>query len=303
MQHPFPPQAYLIGAQKAGTTSLAFLLQLHPKISISHPKETHYFSSNFYKGLEWYRSKFSNTDDALLLDASTSYTMANLDSSRNSGVYGDVAGRISALRQDAKFIYLLREPVERTISAYWHNVRFGSERRPFRDAIIESPAYVWTGQYHQQLQRFLNYFDRSAFLLLDFRELERDPGAMARKVVRFLGLSDADVSFDLGEPKNRGFQLTRLGRAVAEVFGGDSAFFESARFVREVAPAYLYRRARSLLITELEPIAAADRAWLRELFREDDEELRKWAGITLLDQRRAFGDPAASCSIEPEDQI
>jgi hypothetical protein len=287
-QNPFPPQAYLIGAQKAGTSSLAFLLQQHPEISLSHPKETHYFTSNFDNGLEWYRSRFTILGDEVLLDASTSYTMANLDPSRNFGIKKDVAGRIRSLREDAKFIYLLRDPVERTISAYWHSVRFGSERRPLRDAIVENPAYVWTGQYHKQLQKFLEHFDLSAFLLLDFRELERDPAAMARKVVRFLGLSDADVPFDLREPKNRGFQLTKLGRTVGRMLGGDPAFYKSAQLVRGVVPAYLYKWTRYLLITDLEPIAAADREWLQERFREDDEELRKLTGISLLDQTAAI---------------
>jgi hypothetical protein len=227
--------------------------------------------------------------------------MANLDPSRNFGVKEDVAGRIRSLRQDAKFIYLLREPVERTISAYWHNVRFASERRPFRDAIIENPAYVWTGQYHKQLKRFLEHFDRSAFLLLDFRELERDPGAITRKVVRFLGLSDADVLFDLEEPKNRGFQLTKLGRTAGQMLGGDPAFYKAARLVREAMPAYLYKWMRHLLITDLEPIAATDREWLRERFREDDEELRRLTGISLLDQRAAITGPSASWAINPED--
>ena len=288
--NPFPPRAFLIGAQKAGTTSLAFLLQQHPKISLSNPKETNYFSSNFHNGLAWYQSRFSISEDRVLLDASTSYAMANLDPSRDFGVKADVAGRIRALRPDAKFIYLLREPVERTISAYWHNVRFGSERRPFRDAIIANPAYIWTGQYHKQLQRFLEYFDLSAFLLLDFRELQRDPVAMAQKVLRFLALSDVDVALELKEPKNRGFQLTPLGSIVRRVLGGNSAFISSTRYVRDAVPEYLYKSLRSLVITDLQPIAPADREWLFECFREDDEGLRKLAGISLLNSSINWSD-------------
>ena len=278
----FPPQAYLIGAQKAGTTSLAFLLQQHPKISLSDPKETHFFSVKFDLGLEWYRSNFSFNDGQTLLDASTSYAMANFDGSTNFGIKANVAGRICSLRPDAKFIYILRDPVERAISAYWHNVRFHSERRSFREAIIDNPPYVWIGQYYKQLQRYLDHFNRSRFLLLDFRELEADPGAIAIKVVRFLGLSEAGVSFDLAEPKNRGFQLTVLGRLVARTFGNDAAFFRASRLVRKAMPAsHLYRLGRRMLITDLKMISSADREWLREMFRGDEEELGKWSGISF----------------------
>jgi hypothetical protein len=149
----FPPQAYLIGAQKAGTTSLAFLLQQHPQISVSTPKETHYFSFKFDKGLEWYRSRFFAIDGNLLLDASTSYTMANLDPSISMGVKENVPARIYSLRHDAKFIYILRDPVERTISAYWHGLRFTSKGKPFREMIIANPDVIWIGQYYRQIQR------------------------------------------------------------------------------------------------------------------------------------------------------
>ena len=279
-QKPFPPEAYLIGAQKAGTTSLAFLLQQHPKICLSNPKETHYFSYNFELGLEWYRSHFHGADAQ---NSSRWFHKLYDGQFRSRGQLVDVAGRIFSQRKDAKFIYILRDPIERTISAYWHNVRFGSERRPFRDAIVDNPAYVWTGQYHKQLQRFLEHFDRSAFLILDFRDLERDPGAVARKAVRFLGLRGAQPPFDLQEPKNRGFQLTSLGRMAGRAFGSDAAFFRSTRLVRKLTPTPVYKLARRMVITDLERIPTGDREWLRDIFREDVEEIQKLAGIFLFD--------------------
>jgi hypothetical protein len=290
-QPPFPPQAYLIGAQKAGTTSLAYLLQQHPKVALSHPKETHFFSVHFDRGLDWYRSKFEFTDEHILLDASTSYSGANLDPSRPEGIQVDVAKRIHDLRPDAKLIYILRDPVERTVSAYWHHVRYSAERRPIRQAVSESPVYIWRGQYHRQLQRYLDYFDRDDILILDFRELQRDPAAVAGAAIEFLGLPSADVSFRLDEPKHRGFQYTALGRALHQAFGDNAAFIRSARRARQIVPAFVYRLARRTLTTKPQPISAADRAWLLEFFQEDAEQIRKLSGISLLDDNFAKEDP------------
>ncbi len=110
----FPPRLYLIGAQKAGTTTLAFLLDQHPDIALSDPKEPGYFVDPDAKGLEWYRGCFPAKLPAMLLDASTGYTMM----AAQSGADDSVPLRIKAAAPDARFIYVLRDPVDRTISAY-----------------------------------------------------------------------------------------------------------------------------------------------------------------------------------------
>lgn len=284
---PFPPQAYLIGAQKAGTTSLAYLLQQHPGVALSNPKETHFFSVQFDRGLDWYRSRFEFDEGQMLLDASTSYAMANLDPALPQGIRVNVAKRIHDLRPDAKLIYILRDPVDRAVSAYWHNVRYASERRSIRQAVSEEPVYVWAGQYHRQLLRYLDYFDRGAVLVLDFRDFQRDPVAVARSAIEFLGLPGTELSLRLSEPKNRGFQYTAIGRALRRPFGSDAAFIRVARRARRMAPDFLYRLARRTLTTEPQPISAADRTWLRQFFLEDIEDIRRLAGISLLDDGRS----------------
>ena len=74
----FPPNLFLIGAQKAGTTFLANLLGQHADICVSYPKETAYFTRNFGKGLNWYKAKYSELDAKYLLDATTGYSISPL---------------------------------------------------------------------------------------------------------------------------------------------------------------------------------------------------------------------------------
>ena len=76
----FPPEVYLIGAQKAGTTTLAYLLAQHPDICIAKNKEPHYFTGNSAKSLTWYEKQFPNHENTLCIDASTSYSFAPLSS-------------------------------------------------------------------------------------------------------------------------------------------------------------------------------------------------------------------------------
>ena len=113
-------------------------------------------------------------DDVLLLDASTSYAMAPIgdnrpDSSKRPRWGQSVPERIHGYAENAKFIYMLRKPADRTYSAYWHNVRSGQEKMPFRDAIEAHPVYLETSKYHAQIAIFLKHFDLKEFYLVDFK--------------------------------------------------------------------------------------------------------------------------------------
>ena len=73
----FPPQIFIIGSQKCGTTSLARLLQQNPEGCLSDPKEPNYYSVNFERGPQWYRECFED-ESRVLVDASTTYSMCAL---------------------------------------------------------------------------------------------------------------------------------------------------------------------------------------------------------------------------------
>src|SRR3954447_17800429 len=153
----FPPESYLIGAQKAGTTTLAFLLDQHPHLSIGETKEPHFFTDHWRKGLEWYRKQFPDSANTVCLDASTSYSMAPLTKGwkhRDPKVYEGIPARVHSVRPDAKFIYLLRNPVDRTYSGYWHDVRMGVKNEPSKTALQRDPFYLDVSDYHGQLLRW-----------------------------------------------------------------------------------------------------------------------------------------------------
>src|SRR5271170_4673027 len=143
------PDLFLIGAMKSGTTYLRKLLNAHPKIFMCEPDEPSYFvdpqqlksiwiemwERGFWKSEEHYLELFKSAGDATILgEASTNYTKRPL-------VTG-IAEKIEAFNPRARFIYILRDPVARSLSHYWHMVRYHAEQRPIVEAIRRDSQFL-----------------------------------------------------------------------------------------------------------------------------------------------------------------
>lgn len=174
ISHPlagFPPKVFLIGAQKAGTTFLANLLNQHPGIVLASPKEPHYFTQYRHHDIDWYRRCFSDeANSKLLLDASPSYSAAptatrasDINEWHEDNPYIGAPGRIEEVSPHARFIYLVRDPVARIHSGYWHAVRAGAEPRPFREAIAADSRYRRISDYLAQLNLYLQRFSQTGY--------------------------------------------------------------------------------------------------------------------------------------------
>lgn len=192
----FPPNTFLIGAQKAGTTYLANLLDQIPEIGLAVPKEPHFFTQHWERGLPWYHKCFPDPDGRTLLDASTSYSAApvhlGLDAANDHSKsrFASVPRRIREISPDARFIYLLRHPVERTWSSYWHDVRNGEQPRPFSEAIQDSPHYTNMSDYLLQIRLYLRTFPIKRFLFLRFEDLRNEPEAVVQRCLQFMDVSE-----------------------------------------------------------------------------------------------------------------
>jgi Sulfotransferase domain len=199
------PAALIIGAQRSGTTSLFNYLIQHPNVLAPLGKEIHYFDLHYARGIRWYRGCFPYArrlrNGNLSIDASPYYLPHPL-----------APARAARLLPDVKLIALLRNPVDRALSHYQHEVRRRRETLSFPDAVaIEAerlegeeerlrndPAYysynhhrfsyVRRGLYLDQLRRWLEHFPRSQLLVLESEWLFRDPAEATAAVHRFLGL-------------------------------------------------------------------------------------------------------------------
>ena len=194
----FWPNFFIVGAPKAGTTSLYAYLRQHPDVYMSPVKEPHFFSRvsaskpfgtvlfqpivNRRTYLKLFRD---GRQHAIVGEASTSYLWDN-----------GAAGRILSVNPRAKILISLRDPVERAYSHYLNNVREGIEERPFSVAIHEEQSsqlcdwlrsYVDIGRYTNQVRRYRDLFAEQVKVVV-FEEFVADPIPMMNSLCDFLNL-------------------------------------------------------------------------------------------------------------------
>ncbi|MBE9193630.1 sulfotransferase domain-containing protein [Gloeocapsopsis crepidinum LEGE 06123] len=276
----FPPNAFLLGAQKAGTTTLAYLLSQHPDVCVSNPKEPHFFTRNWHKGLTWYQERFSN-HNAICLDASVTNTQALLSDNPNSSnaakCLQGIPKRVYNFNPHAKFIYLLREPVERTYSAYWWRVNLDFERNSFAEAIQKDSVYLDTSNYYGQIRLWLEYFPIDSFLFVLFDDLKKNPEYVAKKCFHFLGADPDNCQINL-EVKNKTIRYNAFGRWV----------YKFIHKLNRANKRYLVpptvKKVLPLITTNYQgipPILEKDRVWLQEYFSEKNRSFEIVTGFSL----------------------
>jgi hypothetical protein len=199
------PDAVILGAKKSGTTSLHNYLVQHPGVIEPLRKEVHYFDVNLERGERWYRAHFGREGEPGL----------NLDSSPYYLFHPAVPQRLHALLPQARLIVLLRDPVRRAYSHYWHERDKGRETLSFEGAIAAEAgrlgdaeqrladgtlersrehqhfSYLARGRYAEQLERWFAVFPQGQFLVLSFEDLAREPLAVLNRTLDFLGLPRA----------------------------------------------------------------------------------------------------------------
>lgn len=191
------PTFFIVGAAKAGTTSLHFYLDQHPQIQMSANKEPNFFGGP-ENGIPYPPRRISRLEDyeklfdpavAMRGEASAGYT----NHPRRQGV----PERIKALVPQAKFIYLVRDPVARTVSHYQDSVAIGKERRPLQEALgnLSDPYLPWIchSRYATQLELYLRHFPQDRVLVVDQADLLDERRATLSQIFAFLGV---DAAFD-----------------------------------------------------------------------------------------------------------
>lgn len=188
----------IVGAQKAGTTSLFNYLSLHPNIAISVEKEVNYFTFQYTKGLHWYRNYFDLTpSDRYLLDASPQYLH-----------HDEAPHRINRDVPDAFLISVLRDPIDRAISNFRYNIFRGLQdpAESLGDAILTARGediYLKKGKYALQLEKFKAFQEIGHMRLVDFNDLKSAPKKTTENLCRELGLDPALLPQTIGSVSNQ----------------------------------------------------------------------------------------------------
>ncbi len=265
------PTFLLVGAMKAGTTSLHEYLAGHPDVFMSPNKEPDYFvaEKTYDRGLGWYREQFQGaTDQRAVGESSTSYAKCT--------EFPGVPERAVALLPDVRVVYLLRHPVERIRSMYLHNVIVGRERRPLAQAVLADPMYLDASRYALQLDRWDAVVPRERVHTMLSEDLRSDPAAALGRLARFLGV--AEDGFDLTPQQHNDTAARRVDTPATRLVRSLPGY----RAVMDRAPERLIRALRSAttrpLPTDDAVVDPALRARLLERLAPDLAELRSRVG-------------------------
>jgi hypothetical protein len=161
---------------------------------VPRPKEVHFFDHHFARGPEWYAEQFSPRDHHRQVgEATPSY----LDH--------PVAGRrLARTLPEARIVILLRNPVDRAYSHYWHRRRLGGEPlETFEEAVAAEAgrraasrrfgylrhAYVERGHYIDRIEQFVDWQGRDRVHVMLLEDLVAQPQPTLRELLRFLDVN------------------------------------------------------------------------------------------------------------------
>jgi hypothetical protein len=208
------PSYLIIGAQRAGTTSLHRYLVQHPAVKTSlRTKGVHFFDGDDYgKGMAWYASRFPSKPYRWYVRRRHGVDLITGEASPYYVFHPHVPSRVAEHLPDVKLILLLRDPVQRAYSHYQHELSRGYETLSFDEAIEREPdrlagetermladprynsfshrhySYLARGLYADQLAIWRSLFPDEQLLVLPSEQFFADPKATFGRVLDFLRL-------------------------------------------------------------------------------------------------------------------
>ena len=300
----------ILGAAKAGTSSMSHIVSGHPDVCMSDPRESKFFSKHYHRGPAYLFERFFPhwSGQTFLCEADT----ANL-------YVPYVAERIHRLFPDVKLVALLRDPVDRAFSDWWMHYTVGKESLPFEGAVeraleqlkggslFERPdaqaiweehlaamekgrmtwrRYLDAGYYAPQIREYWRVFGRERLLILFAEDFRRDPECQLRRLWDFLGLDGVAVD---GDPSLNESWSVRGAAILRHV---------QRRGIVRMVPEPVRRWVRSKIREGRKPVLDPKLAsFLSEHYRGWNEDLfsllgsrRSWKGTTTPPHPARLGD-------------
>jgi len=300
------PNFFVIGAQKAGTTSLYHYLAQHPQIYMSPVKEPYFFDHELSSDGEVVNGKsgrpdqkntrFSNIEEYRALFHGAGSESAIGEASTPYIYVPGTAERIKKYVPDARVIAVLRNPADRAYSAFLHALRIGMEPlTDFGRALQEEeyrvrhnwhPAlhYRNRGFYYEQLKRHYEVFGQERIGVWLYEDLRKDPVGVARSIFHFLGVDDAFVPDTSSKHNVSGIPKNGVARSIIRTMDTTaSAFLETFTSASKVYPllSKTRKRIQNMIVAKPPPIDNKIRAELIEGYREDILKLQELIGKDL----------------------
>lgn len=303
------PDFYVVGAQKSGTTSLCSILSTHPDVCFSVPKEPMFLCRDDpmlhptffvergreWMGFDWERSRndliqgyerlFENAGKHQLCgEGSTTYMLSK-----------DAPSRIYAMNPQAKIIFILRNPVNRAYSAYWHYVREGMVSWGFEREIKFNPHRILpSGCYKRYIERYLQIFPREQIFIGLSEVFKSNKNGFVGPVLEFLGL-DPRRHIEIKERRNvakvpASLPLQLFLNCLYKVAGGQFSA-EDRRDVFHDAELNVFQKRMLRIIMLMQKVNLKNKRYppmnsrvkqaLTEYYRRENKGLAELVGIDL----------------------
>ena len=270
------PNLFIAGAPKSGSSFLYQNLGLHPDIFFPKVKELNYFSCSqiqqlpsYYQdyltdSLEKYHSHFkAGKNHQYRVDSSVSYF-----------TFPEVPNKIKEFNPNAKFIFILRNPIKQAHSHYQMDVRMGVVSHTFQQ-IIQNPSvspvhsfqYIENGYYYKHIHRYIEVFGAKQVCVLVLETIEQD----LKKLFDFLDLTEPAKEINTNKavnehkkPRNKWIQRLHSNRKLVSK-------------LKRIIPKSLIQRVNKHLYVaaEREQLDIASETYLRQLFKDDVAALSK----------------------------
>ena len=278
---------FIVGAPKAGTTSLYHYLNEHPEIVMSRQKETDYFSDEdlqkkgLYYGknrintLEKYHSLFQNVDQKKIGEASVSYLF-----------YEDVPQKIKAYNSNGKIIIMLRNPVDRAFSHYLMDYRLGLISKSF-ESILENEKkdiktslfyqqYIELGQYSGQVKRYIEKFGKENVTIIFYYDFKNHVVKEVQKVYEFLEV-DSKYRAEI-ENKHNTYSMPK-NNWIRLIY----SFVSFRKILNRILPKRKVRKIKEKLFIKSKKPKLSDvlRARLINLYAHDIKQLEELLSVDL----------------------
>lgn len=284
------PNFLFIGAARCASTWVHECLKAHPDVCVPRrPKELNFFNreANYQRGLDWYRAYWEHASDESAIGEVTPTYLCHEPS----------AQRIHNHYPDIRLIVTLRNPIERTYSAFRGHVLAGriSEDMTLAEA---DAALTFDNQssllehacYARHLERYFAMFSRHQFLIQLYDDIQPNPATFIQRIYAFLGVDDRITPDCVSDMIHAGLNnggiasaavrgINRIGLALKPVMGRTHRYYEyGARAIRNCvlkpAPADIPPR----IVDELQTYYHAENQRLAELIGRD---LSAWNATTI----------------------
>lgn len=286
------PNFMIVGAPKAGTTSLYHYLSQHPEVFMSSPKEVNFFSYEelVQQNLYYNDFKVDNLDKYKDLFVQSKGKKAIGEASVSYLFYPKTPQKIKETIPDVKIIILLREPISRAYSHYLMDYKLGYVNLSFEDVIFKKKEdnntnlfyqqYISLGLYYEQVKRYIDIFGKDKIRIYFQDDFKNDPSSIIADICDFLGV-DSNYRPEISKEHNV-FFMSR-SKIVSKVY--KSSF---RPLISSVLPQRIKEKIIDILFVKKQrpTMSNETRKYLQGIYRDDVINLERLIEVDLSSWRQ-----------------